>query len=235
MRRMPSAGDGLSAQPSNAPQRYSPEHDDSEDDEDGGRHGHRHNNSRRRPNAADENAVMDDPMDEDDFVQQGFSDDDDFEEEEEEDDEEEESDDDDEDDDWDPSNATPAVKGRGNRRTSSRRVSAQIPVETSGAAAAAGNGPEEEEAASSGRRALGGNNRRRTLSGRRSGSVAPNPEAEVVEGPVLDDINLKRYAQGHQTRLTKLTVAVLKVRTGVKGHVVTPSMAHYHGYHVVVQ
>eukprot|EP00198_Chlamydomonas_reinhardtii_P003876 XP_001693212.1 kinesin family member heavy chain [Chlamydomonas reinhardtii] len=224
MRRMPSAGDGLSAQPSNAPQRYSPEHDDSEDDEDGGRHGHRHNNSRRRPNAADENAVMDDPMDEDDFVQQGFSDDDDFEEEEEEDDEEEESDDDDEDDDWDPSNATPAVKGRGNRRTSSRRVSAQIPVETSGAAAAAGNGPEEEEAASSGRRALGGNNRRRTLSGRRSGSVAPNPEAEVVEGPVLDDINLKRYAQGHQTRLTKLTVAVLK--DALKGQVIDGQKWH---------
>ncbi|KAG2444138.1 hypothetical protein HYH02_009078 [Chlamydomonas schloesseri] len=229
-RRMPSAGDGLSAQPSSASQRYSPDHDDSDDDEEddedtaGGRHSHRLTAHRRRHAADDEDAAMDDPMDADDVVQQGPTDDeeDEFDEEDE---EEDESEDDDEDDDWDPAHATPAIKGRGSRRTSSSRVSAQIAGEASGSMAAAGNSPEDDEAAAaSGKRALGGNSRRRTLSMRRSGSVAPNPEAELVEGPVLDDINLKRYAQGHQTRLTKLTVAVLK--DALKGQVIDGQKWH---------
>ncbi|KAG2494778.1 hypothetical protein HYH03_007022 [Edaphochlamys debaryana] len=187
-------------------QRYSPTEGDESDEEEGGAH---HDDSE---------------VEEDDGS-------------EEEEEEDEESDDDDNDDDWDPDHATPAIRGGRNASSRFLRRRSTMPANSgsrrNSAAAAAANGNtgnlngsgygNGSDASGDGFSNQG--TRRRSL--RRSASAANTPPSTggdrtasvaAYEGPVLDDINLKRYMSGHETRLPKLTVAALK--EALKGQVI---------------
>ncbi|KXZ43975.1 hypothetical protein GPECTOR_76g796 [Gonium pectorale] len=194
----------------NSSQRYSPDHDDdSSDDEDDTRDG-----SRR---GATDRAVDSDDDDEHDEDEDAFSD-------------EESDSDDDDDDNWDPAHATPA-RGRGGR--SNRRASSLAPADAAGAPGSRRNsrqhsaaGAMDEDVDMEDVQPSAEHSRRQTGSRRTSSRRSSTVDEAVLslEGPVLDHINLKRYAEGHQVRLTKLTVAVLK--EALKGQIIDGQRWH---------
>ncbi|GLI69654.1 hypothetical protein VaNZ11_014325 [Volvox africanus] len=131
--------------------------------------------------------------------------------------------------DWDPKNATPAVRGRNTRAgrrssatmgggcggSSRRSCSRQSPVDSEPST----DGDSTEGLAHKGRRSSKCTGARRATSSRHNSNI-PDDAASALEAPVLDDINLKRMANGGNNvlRLQKLTVAVLK--EALKGMVI---------------
>ncbi|GIL89421.1 hypothetical protein Vretifemale_17223 [Volvox reticuliferus] len=132
--------------------------------------------------------------------------------------------------DWDPKNATPAVRGRNTR--SGRHSSAAVGVGCGGSSKRRNSrqslvGSARRSMDEDGTEGLAHKSRRgskytgaRRTSSSRSSSNATDDAVSALEAPVLDDINLKRMANGGNNvlRLQKLTVAVLK--EALKGMVI---------------